>query len=370
MTPLLFPKPPAALSLFRPHPPSKQETTPHPPRGFCVRSDALSRGIRQNQFGLLIYSSNFKELRDAPNSTYFECLSRKAHEGATNQARIDVAEAQLRGSVGEAERRGQQERDIARINALTAMQKTERDVERSQAEARLHTEQAALSRDVDIARVQAKRALESRDEDLKREVEVKRAAAELERLRARDVVKASIQREAQQHGTDARAYEAQRESEAKAFGTRADAEARHYATVQAAEAQRIAKLKEAEGLAAMADAYGKLADALGGPAGLLQYMMIEKGTYVALGRANAEAVRGLQPKISVWNTGTGGSGSGGGGSSAEGGDAAETMRNVYQMLPPLMTTINEQTGITLPDWQFGKMAAATNEVGKAQQNGE
>ncbi|KAL2104415.1 hypothetical protein VUR80DRAFT_1217 [Thermomyces stellatus] len=67
------------------------------------------------------------------------------------------------------------------------MQKTERDVERSQAEARLHTEQAALSRDVDIARVQAKRALESRDEDLKREVEVKRAAAELERLRARDV---------------------------------------------------------------------------------------------------------------------------------------------------------------------------------------
>lgn len=32
------------------------------------------------------------------------------------------------------------------------------------------------------------------------------------------------------------------------------------------------------------------------------------------------------------------------------------MRNVYQMLPPLMTTINEQTGITLPEWQFGRMA--------------
>ena len=313
-----------------------------------------------NQFGLLIYNSNLKELRDAPNSIYFESLSRKAHEGATNQARIDVAAAQLRGNVGEAERKGQQEREIAKINAETAVQKTERDIDRSAAEAKLNTVQADLGRDVEIARVQAKRALESRDEDLKREVEVKRAAAELERLRARDVVKASIARESQQQAADAKAYEVQKESDARAYGTRVDAEARQYATVQTAEAARIAKLKEAEGVAAMADAYGKLATAFGGPAGLLQYMMIEKGTYVALGKANAEAVRGMQPKISVWNTGPGGAGEG------KGAETAETMRNVYQMLPPLMTTINEQTGISLPEWQFGKMAAATGEVQKAQ----
>lgn len=45
-------------------------------------------------------------------------------------------------------------------------------------------------------------------------------------------------------------------------------------------------------------------------------------------------------------------------------DSAETMQNVYQMLPPLTSTINEKTGITLPEWQFGKMAAGTNEVAK------
>lgn len=38
------------------------------------------------QFGLKIYNSNVKELKDAPGSVYFESLSRKAHEGATNQA--------------------------------------------------------------------------------------------------------------------------------------------------------------------------------------------------------------------------------------------------------------------------------------------
>lgn len=44
------------------------------------------------------------------------------------------------------------------------------------------------------------------------------------------------------------------------------------------------------------------------------------------------------------------------------------------MLPPLMTTINEQTGITLPEWQFGRMQGQTAEVEKNKQvsklNGE
>lgn len=77
-------------------------------------------------------------------------------------------------------------------------------------------------------------------------------------------------------------------------------------------------------MAALADTYGKLANAFGRPAGLLQYMMIEKGTYVELAMANAAAIQGLNPKISVWNTG----GAGG----AEGGAApsgVDTMRNVY-----------------------------------------
>ncbi|KAG6094480.1 hypothetical protein E4U30_003324 [Claviceps sp. LM220 group G6] len=306
-----------------------------------------------------------KELKDAPGSVYFESLSRKAHEGATNQARIDVAAAQLRGNVGEAQRKGEQDREIAKINAETAVQKTERDIERAQAEAQLNTRQTMLNRDVDIARVEAQRALESKDEELKKQVELKRGAAEVERLRAKDVAKATIARESKQQAADAAAYEVaadararqqanQRMADADVYKTRIDAEADNYAAQKRAEAHAVSQIKEAEGIAAMADAYAKMATAFGGPAGLIQYMMIEKGTYIELAKANAEAIRGLQPKISVWNTG-GGSGSGG---NETGGDAAAAMRNVYQMLPPLMTTIQEQTGITLPEWQFGKMNAS------------
>lgn len=34
------------------------------------------------------------------------------------------------------------------------------------------------------------------------------------------------------------------------------------------------------------------------------------------------------------------------------------------MLPPLMQTINEQTGITLPEWQFGRLNGQMTEVEK------
>ncbi|KAG6359959.1 hypothetical protein INS49_011013 [Diaporthe citri] len=322
-----------------------------------------------DQFGLKIYNANVKELRDAPSSNYFESLSRKAHEGAINQARIDVADAQQKGSVGEADRKGRQERELAKINAETAVQKTERDGERAQAEASLDTRKTTLKRDLDIAKIQAARATESRDAELKREVEIKRAAAEMERLRAVDVVKASIAREAKQQAADARAYEVQvdasaqlskanQATDADAYKTRIGADAANYAALKDAEAKLQVQMKEAEGLSAMASAYGQMAQAFGGPSGLLQYMMIEKGTYVELAHANANAVAGMQPKISVWNTGSQAGGEAGSSNSVD------TMRNVYQMLPPLMQTINEQTGITLPEWQFGRLNNQAAEVEK------
>jgi flotillin len=346
-----------------------------------------------DQFGLKIYNANVRELCDAPDSVYFESLSRKAHEGATNQARIDVAAAVLRGTVGETERKGQQEREIAKIHAETAVQKTERDIERATAEAKLQTKQTELQQSVEMTRVQKNRELECQDEDLKREVELKRALAEMERLRAVDVVKATITKESKQQAADAKAYEVTKDAqanfeksqrltdaaayktvkdaeaqaeaeytrttrltEAAAYKTTKDAEAWAQAAIKTAEANLVKKQKEAEGISAMADAYARMSTAFGGPAGLLTYMMIEKGTFVELAKANADGVRGMQPKISVWNTGN---------QDGAQGSSTDTMRNVYQMLPPLMTTIQDQTGITLPEWQFGTMAAATNEISRA-----
>lgn len=92
----------------------------------------------------------------------------------------------------------------------------------------------------------------------------------------------------------------------------------------------------------MAKAYRNMAEVLGGPQGLLQYMMLQNNTYEKLAQANAKAINGLQPKISVWNTGPAG---------ADGGtDGSGPIRNLFQSLPPLLSTIQEQTGISPPSW--------------------
>lgn len=287
-----------------------------------------------------------------------------------------MAEAQLRGNVGEAKRKGEQEREIAKIHAETAVQKTERDIERASAEAVLATRKAELNRDVEIARISATRRTEVQDEELKREVEIKRAAAEMERLRASDVVKATIARESKQQAADANAYQIEAEAranyekqkqlaDAALYAARQNAEASSFSAVKIAEANLQKQLKEAEGLTATAEAYAKMSQAFGGPAGLLQYMMIEKGTYVELAKANAEAIRGLQPKISVWNTGPDSGADGAPGGMGNHSSVA-IMRNIYQMLPPLMTTINEQTGITLPEWQFGRLAGQMSQLERGE----
>ena len=89
----------------------------------------------------------------------------------------------------------------------------------------------------------------------------------------------------------------------------------------------------------MAKAYSQMATVLGGPQGLLQYMMLQNNTYENLAKANASAINGLQPKISVWTTGT-----------ENAADASAPIRNLFQSLPPLLSTVQEQTGILPPTW--------------------
>lgn len=137
------------------------------------------------------------------------------------------------------------------------------------------------------------------------------------------------------------------------------AEADFFTKSKAAEAELIRQQKEAAGLSAMASAYADLGQAFGGPAGLIQYMMIKEGVFTDLAKANAEAVRGLAPKMTIWNTGAEAGGESSGAAGGQGGAAA--IRNMYQMLPPLMTTINEQTGVTLPQWAFGTQTAQLSE---------
>lgn len=167
---------------------------------------------------------------------------------------------------------------------------------------------------------------------------------ELERLRATTVTKAKIDRESAREKTDAAVYTQTRQAEAAKYAAAAEAESRYktkemeyLARERQAEAEFVCRKREAEGLLELSKAYGALSNVLGGPQGLMGYFALEKGLYESLANANAKAVHGLQPKINVWNTGN-----------SDGADATAPIRNLFQTLPPLFSTIQDQTGISPP----------------------
>lgn len=102
------------------------------------------------------------------------------------------------------------------------------------------------------------------------------------------------------------------------------------------------KQKEAAGnlaiLKAQAEGIKEIVDAFGSPQTALQYLMIDRGVYSDLASKNAAAIQGLNPKITVWNTGS------------DTGSAGNPIADIFKSLPPLLTTIQDQTGITPPQW--------------------
>lgn len=319
------------------------------------------------QFGLKIYNANVKELQDTPGSEYFSFLAKKAHEGASNQAKVDVADARMRGEVGEAEKQGKAKQEIAKIHAATAVLETERKREKAAADAKLTQTEIDIEKEVNLARILAKRTAEQRDTDLQKDLEQKRAAMELERLRATKVTQAKIDRESSQQkadadlyketqtadgvkyrqtvDADAALYRKTRDAEAMQLARQKEADAAYYAAEKEAEANFIRQKRRADGMREEAGAIKQMSDSLGGPAGYLQYMMIKESVYEKMANANAKAINGLQPKINVWNTGSAG---------ADGADPMAPMRNLMQMMPPMLSTIQDQTGIQPPNW-FAQM---------------
>ncbi|GAA0149246.1 hypothetical protein LIER_08473 [Lithospermum erythrorhizon] len=341
--------------------------------------------LELNQFGLLIYNANIKQLVDIPGHEYFSYLGQKTQMEAANQTRIDVAEAKMKGEIGSKLREGQTLQNAAKIDAETMIISTQRLGQGSKEEIRVKTEvkifenereaevadanadlakkKAAWAREAQMVEVDAIKAVALRDAELQKEVESMNALTQIEKLRAEFLSKASVEYETKvqeanselynkQKSAEAFLYEKQKESEAQ----KATAEATLYTRQQAIDGELYAKTKEAEGLKAMAEAQGfylrTLLDALGGNyAALRDYLMISGGMFQELAKINAQAVQGLQPKVSIWTTGNG---------SGEGGNnAMKEIAGVYKMLPPLFTTVHEQTGMFPPTW-MGTLSDSTH----------
>lgn len=149
-----------------------------------------------------------------------------------------------------------------------------------------------------------------------------------------------------QKAADAILYEKEKLAEAR----RVESDAESYAKKQAADVALYTKTKEAEGLLALAEAQGiyirTLLSALGGNySALRDYLMINKGVYKDVAKFNADAIRGLQPKINIWSNGASD-----GICARKGNGAMKEMSELYRVIPHLLQTVNEQTRMLPPPW--------------------
>ncbi|KAE8721100.1 Flotillin-like protein 1 [Hibiscus syriacus] len=334
--------------------------------------------LELNQFGLLIYNANVKQLVDVPGHEYFSYLGQKTQMEAANQAKVDVAEAKMKGEIGSKLREGQTLQNAAKIDADTKIISTQRQGEGKKEEIRVKTEvkvyenqreaelaeanadlakkKAGWAREAQVAEVEASKAVALRDAELQREVERMNALTRTEKLKAEFLSQASVEYDTKVQEANWELYQKQKQAEAilyekekEAAAQKAIADATFYGRQRVADVELYAKQKEAEGLMALAQAQGvylrTLLDALGGNyAALRDYLMINGGMFQEIAKINAEAVRGLQPRISIWTNG-GGEAIDGNGSSA-----MKEVAGVYRMLPPLFKTVHEQTGMLPPSW--------------------
>ncbi|KAL7595952.1 hypothetical protein Lser_V15G28150 [Lactuca serriola] len=337
--------------------------------------------LELNQFGLLIYNANVKQMVDEPGQEYFSYLGQKIQQEAANQARIDVSEAKMKGEIGSKLRQGQTLQNAAKIDAETKIIATQRqgqgkkeeikvktevkvfenqrEAEVAEANAELAMKKAKWAKDSQVAEVEASKAVALREAELQKEVEIMNALTQTEKLKAEFLSKASVEYETKVQEANWELYRKQKAAEAilyekekQAEAQKAMAEATLYSRQQVADGELYAKQKEAEGLVALAQAQGTyirtLSGAMGGNYGALRdYLMINGGMYQEIAKINGEAVKGLQPKISIWT------GANGGGDGGDGG-AMKEVAGVYKMLPPLFNTVHEQTGMLPPTW-MGKI---------------
>ncbi|KQJ97143.1 hypothetical protein BRADI_3g29040v3 [Brachypodium distachyon] len=335
--------------------------------------------LELNQFGLIIYNANVKQLVDVPGHEYFSYLGQKTQQHAANQAKVDVAEAKMKGEVGAKEREGLTRQNAAKVDAetkvLSARQQGQglkeeakvkaevkvfenaREAEVVAAKADLAMKKAAWEKLAKVAEVEASKAVAIREAELQMEVERKNALRQIEKLKAEQLSEAIVQYDTQVQVSNAQFYSRQKAAEAALFeqmraaeARKAQADAHLFEQKMSEDAKLYAKQKEAESLAlvgkAKTDYVASMLHELGDNyQALRDYLMIDGDIYADMARINAGAVSGMKPKISIWSNGNGN-----GGEEAAAGRAMKEVAGVYKMLPPLLSTVHEQTGMLPPAW--------------------
>lgn len=287
--------------------------------------EVLLKNIQEelSRFGLEAYNVNIKELQDTPGSEYFERVRQKKRSEAENNAKINIAEAQKMGNIGEKEREAITRQQVAMLEAETVLKENEKRQEIEKSNADLSVIQSQAFQKSEMAKIEAVNMTKIKEAEMQREVEQRRIAMETEKLRSTQLSKAQVMSETNI-----------KDAEGLASSLKLKAEAELYAEQRKADGILAVYNAQSSGIQNLIESFGNDTSAL------VQYLMIDKGLYEKLAKANADAINGLKPKIVQWNTTSNQSGQKG----------TDAIADILKMLPPILTTIHDQTGVKPAEW--------------------
>jgi len=321
--------------------------------------EAIKQDVEQQleQYGLVISSANIEELTDPIGSDYFKVQSDIIKSRASNDAKVQVAERVKDGDIGDKSRKAETRIRVAEIEAATVISENERNQQIVTSKATLAKLTAEQDQIANQAKIASELSVKLFQAEKERELEAKKLDTETERKRAETLSVTRVNAERLVKETEGKAQAIRLEAEAQLTKAQNDAEAVKVKLIKEAEGKAIAieieaKAKlvqaqnEAEGIKAKLNAESigtrQLIDSLGGdPNMLLQLRMTsENGLYEKLARTNADAVKGLNPNMTIW--------------SGNGQEAMQPLKELVKTFVPMLDTVQNQTGYKLPDWIIKK----------------
>ena len=293
-----------------------------------------------NKIGLEIINVNIKDITD--ESGYIDAIGKKMAAEAINKAKVEVAQQEKLGAVGESEANREKEVQVAEQLAQTEIGIT-----------RAQKEQRIKSASLEAEAVEGENIAKANIADYNATLAVKQAEA----LKLGEVAKANAERDvlmAQKEQEEARLKKeelARQEVEKLKIQVEADAEAERQRRIALGEADAIKAryFAEAEGIKAVLEAKAQGYEELvkisnNKPELATSFLMIEKIESIV--EKQVEAIKNIKfDKITVWDGGSG---------SDKGSTTANFMRDLIKSLPA-MHDLAGQAGIELPQ-VLGKVA--------------
>ena len=264
------------------------------------------------KIGLTLINVNITDITD--ESGYIESIGKKAASTALNQAKIDVAEQEKKGAIGEAEAQKEQRIQVSLFNSKAVEGENNAKASVASYNADLFEKEAEANRRAEVAQQNSYAAIQKA-----------KAEAEQRRLEAEEVVPKEIEK---------RKIEIEAEAQAEKQRRMARGEADAILSVKTAEAAGIQKVLDSK-----AAGYKALvAAAQNSPKDAATLLVVEKLEEIV--RLQTEVIRNIKiDKITVWD----------GGGGAGGSSTANFMSNLIKTLPPLHE-VAKMAGVQLPEY--------------------